>query len=297
MFFKEMNRDDLLKIINKLDMALYNHQIWFNSIIRMLLCKLPPDQHDLLLEAHKECRFGQWYYSEENKGLFEHPGFKALGDAHIHMHGLARNLLNGIHSGGEVTPFDYDQFANSVSRLQLEISSLKREVENILYNCDPTGAINRANMLTLLREQQEMCQQENEISFLVMVDFDHFNEIKDQHGQAVGDSLLTAAIHFILQNLPPFDKIFRYDGEVFVITLNNIEQKAAVEWVEAMRKRFSETDLLQVPARIRITASFSIAPLEALSTVEQSIEHAKKALLSAKSSGGNYVAVWNPTMM
>lgn len=297
MLFKEMNREELLKLSNKLDQALFNHQIWFNSLLRTLLCKLPPDQHDLLLEAHKDCRFGQWFYSEDNKDLMEYPGFKALGEAHMTMHQMARNLLNTIHTGTAVSPLDYDQFSNALSRMHLEIQTLKREVENILNNCDPlTGAINRANMLTLLREQYEISKQENQPSFLAMMSFDYLKKINDQYGHGVGDNILMSAIHFILQNLRPYDKIFRYDGEEFLIYLNT-EQKTALEWIENIREHFSQTDLLQKPTSIRSTVSFGVAPLELYSSVEQSVDHSKKALLAAGSSGGNCIVVWNPTMM
>ena len=55
------------------------------------------------------------------------------------------------------TPYDYDNFANALQRVQLEITALLRELHEMLYTRDAlTGAINRINMLPILREQQAM---------------------------------------------------------------------------------------------------------------------------------------------
>ncbi len=56
-----LDREELQDIIFQLEQVLYNHQEWYNSIIRSLICRLPSDRHDTSTDAHKECRFGQWY--------------------------------------------------------------------------------------------------------------------------------------------------------------------------------------------------------------------------------------------
>ncbi len=293
MLFQEMDREVLQKIITRLDQALYNHQVWFNTLIRTLICKLPPDQHDMAAEPYKECRFGQWYYSENIKDLNEHPGYKALGEEHIRMHQLAKDLLNTINTGTVISPPDYDNFSNALDRLRLEISTLRRELENLLYNRDPlTGTINRVSMLTLLREQQEIAKRENKPCFVVMMDLDHFKKINDQYGHAAGDTVLAATARHVLQNLRPHDKVFRYGGEEFLICLNNVEANVAFELVESLRKSLVETNVLITPAEVHITASFGLTPLDFYLPVEQSIERSDKALLTAKSAGGNCTKIW-----
>lgn len=295
--FTEMNHEDLQKIITQLDQALYNHEEWFNSLIRTLICHLPPDQHDIMEEPYKQCRFGQWYYSEKSDGLLKHTGYKAIGEEHQRMHEQAKHLLESVNSGRVVSSPDYDSFSNSLERLRLEITTLIRELENLLYTRDPlTKTINRVNMLTILREQQEMAKREHQRCFLAMMDIDHFKAINDQHGHSVGDSILSAAAHLISESLKPHDKVFRYGGEEFLISLNNIEAREVFESIESLRKKIAETDIIKEPTPIRITVSFGLAPLDLYSPVEQSIEQADKALLDAKSSGRNCTQFWNQEM-
>ena len=104
----------LQDIIFQLEQALYNHQQWYNSIIRSLICKLPSDRHDTIADAHKECRFGQWYYETSPEKLRQHPGFIALGEEHLRMHKITTKLLVTINNGGTVSSYDYDDFANAL---------------------------------------------------------------------------------------------------------------------------------------------------------------------------------------
>ncbi|MGD2169414.1 MAG: diguanylate cyclase [Chlamydiota bacterium] len=297
MTFDEMNHEDLQKIVTHLDQALYNHEAWFNSLIRTLICHLPPDQRDTSDNAHKECRFGQWYYTTNLEHLNEHPGFKALGEEHERMHQLVKKLLETMSSGKIISPPDYDSFSNSLERLRLEITTLVRELENLLYTRDPlTKTINRVNMLTILREQQERAKRENQRCFLVMMDIDHFKAINDQHGHGIGDNILSATARLITESLQPHDRIFRYGGEEFLISLNNIEANQAFEKIEELRNKIASNDIIKEPTPIRITVSFGISPLDVYSPVEESIERADKALMAAKSSGRNCTQFWNQEM-
>src|SRR3990167_1952470 len=259
MSFEEINHEQLQKIISRLDQPIYNHNQWLNALIRTLICKLAPDQHDLNPEAHKECRFGQWCCSSEvEKDLVGHPGFKSLQEAHRRMHQLAKTLLETINTGIVISPPDYDLFSNALDGLRLEISTLKRELEVFLYNRDPlTGAINRVNMLTLLREQQEASKREYQSCCIVMVDLDHFKNVNDLHGHPVGDALLAGISHYLIKHIRPYDKLFRYGGEEFLICLVNVESNAAFELTENLRKGLSETDVVENP-KLRITASFGL---------------------------------------
>lgn len=294
MSFEQINHEALEKINSRLDQALYNHQQWFNAFIRTLICKLPPDQRDLSPDAHKECRFGQWCMSETVKDLAEHQGFKSLKDAHQRMHQLAKALLETINAGTNVSPTEYDLFSNALDSLRLELATLKRELETFLNDRDPlTGAINRVNMLMLLREQQEISKREHQSSYIAMIDLDNFKKINELHGHPVGDTVLSETAHYLVQHSRPTDKMFRYGGEEFLICLINIESNNAFVLTESIRKGLADTDLNTDP-KIRMTASFGLTLLDPYSPVEQSIERADNALLAAKSAGKNCTKLWTP---
>ncbi|WP_454783249.1 diguanylate cyclase [Legionella sp. WA2022007384] len=294
MHFESFSREELQDFIFQFEQALYNHHQWYNSIIRSLICRLPPDRHDMGSSAHKECRFGQWYYETAFKRLNQHPGFIALGEVHLQMHKAAATLLIAISKGNPVLPHDYDLFSNNMEKLHLEISTMQRELSELLYNRDPlTGSINRNNMLPMLREQQELVNRQIQLCSIVMVDLDRFKEINDKYGHAAGDSVLASVCRFIMQNMRPYDKIFRVGGDEFLLCYQNTNNELALEITERIRIGISSLKInINHNKTVHLTASFGISHLKTGITIEESIENADKALYKAKEEGRNCVRVF-----
>src|SRR3990167_3144795 len=284
-----MTRDELQAILAQLEQALHNHIQWHTSLTRTLICRLPGDLHDTKPKAFRECLFGQWYYNNAPKKLLKHPGFIAIGEAHRYMHNIVAQLLLTSRVGRSIDPHEYDTFANAMERMRLEIASLRHEVEISLYTHDPlTGAINRADMLPSLRELHEMAQRQFQVCSLAMMDLDLFKKINDEFGHPAGDKILVSVSHFIAENLRPYDKLFRYGGEEFLICMQQTAPEDCYERIEIIREGIAQLPLdLGQRDPIHITASFGVAALEPISTVEQCIDHADKAMYQAKSEGRN----------
>lgn len=283
----QLSHEEIQRITSELDQALYNHQQWCKELIRTLVCKLPSDKHDLSSESYRECRFGQWYYEHAHNSLQDHPGFIAIGEQHQRMHQAATRLLIASNIG--IHPTQYDDFANLLERMRMEVYALKRELEDLLYKRDPlTGAISRIDMLPILREQQELSKRQNMPCCLAMMDLDLFKNINDTYGHSIGDKILSASVHYIIENLRPYDKVFRYGGEEFLIFIQQIELQPAFEVIEKIRKGFSEMNIdIGKEEPIHLTASFGLAKLDTDSPIQQSIDNADKAMYAAKSSGRN----------
>ncbi|MGJ0514870.1 MAG: diguanylate cyclase [Methylomicrobium sp.] len=289
-------RDDLQEMIAQLEQALFHHQQWHAALIRALICKLPADQHDFTPESHHECRFGQWYYGKVPEKLRNLPGFIALGNEHKRMHQLAAKLLLEAKAGGTVIPFDYDNFSNALDRMRLEISALEFELENVLYNHDPlTGAINRFGILPALREQQDLIKREVLSCCIAMVDLDNFKNINDLYGHIVGDHVLTATVRYFIKHLRPYDKIFRYGGEEFLLLMQHTELASCYDMMERLRNGLAsisiDIDKKELP--IHITASFGVVLLDHDTPVETSIDRADKAMYAAKAAGRNCIRIWD----
>lgn len=290
-----LTRDELQGMLAQLEQALFNHQQWYAALIRTLACRLPCDQHDVNPKAHQKCRFGQWYYGNVPEKLHDLPGFIALGKAHVAMHQQATKLLIEAEAGQSIVAFDFDNFSNSLDRMRLEILALQRELENALYNHDSlTGAITRVGILPALREQQEFVKRELQSCCIVMVDLDNFKSVNDRYGHLVGDCVLTAAAHYLIEHLRPYDKVFRYGGEEFLLLMQHTELAFCCEMMERLREGLASMPInFGGKNPIHITASFGVALLEPGSPVETSIDRADKAMYAAKSAGRNCVQIWD----
>jgi len=279
----------------QLELALHYHEQWIEEVNATLICRLTPDSRDTDENAHQHCRFGQWYYGDGSKNLSLHEGFLAIEGEHKRMHQLAGRLLEATARGETVPLHDYEKFVSALKQMRLEIITLRQDLQDSIFNIDPlTGAAGRVHMLTYLREQHSLVRRKAQSCALAMMDLDHFKLVNDKYGHLVGDQVLAGCSHFVLSNFRPYDKLFRYGGEEFLICLPNSDIDVAVAAIERLRIGLSEFPFEgNGHGQFKITASFGVTLLERELTVEQSIEKADVALYAAKSAGRNCVMTSN----
>lgn len=290
----KMNREKLQLVLRELDQARYNHERWYKDLIRSITCRLDADRRDIAEDAYRQCRFGQWYYNCFDDELLENLTFKSIEIEHRKMHNLAAKLLNASIHGKDTLPIDYDNFANTLDRLRLNFDTLKHEIEETLYRRDPlTGARNRTSMLSDLRQLVEMIQRGVQETSICLLDIDYFKAVNDTYGHQVGDEVLIAVSRYAMDHMRPYDKIYRYGGEEFLISMPNTDLKTSFTVMERIRDGFSAFHAAYVEEEpIIVSASFGIARLSADLTVEESIDRADKAMYDSKKNGRNRVSVW-----
>lgn len=289
---------ELQQIVSNLEQAIYSHVQWHNALLRTLICRVPADQNDMENDAHIRCRFGQWYYANSPKSIQNHPGFLEIGEAHKRMHQLTKHLLELMMANRNISPLEYDQFANALEQMRLEIAALKNELEYLLNNRDSlTGAITRVSMLPILREQQELAKRQNQPCCIAMVDLDLFKNVNDRYGHSAGDLVLTTVARYLIENLRPYDKVFRYGGEEFLLCIPFTSLEHGNAMVDRIRSGLASLPIdIGLEKPIHVTASIGFALLDTNLSVEDSIIRADKALYSAKSSGRNKLIQWETSL-
>lgn len=292
------SKEELQGALQQLEQALYNHEQWHNGLTRTIICRLPYDPADVAEDAHRRCRFGKWCYDNPPQAIREHPAFVAMSIEHHRMHQLGtRLLLASVHDPSSL-PKDYDSFRNSLDRLRLEIDTLKREIEDSLYNRDAlTGAENRVRMLIKLRELHELVKRRIHPCGIAIMDMDNFKTINTNYGHPMGDQVLATSVRHVMSQLRPYDSVFRYGGDEFLISLPDADLQLTQTIIDRMREGFATLAFTtDRPNAISATASFGITQLDPDVSVEESINRADMALYEVKKSGGKGSCVWIPSM-
>ena len=297
MTIPNMTDEQMRVALKELEQAAYNHEQWSEMLFSTLICRLTPDQRDVSCDAHRHCRFGQWYYSSGFAALEGHPGFSEIAIEHEHMHQFAAHLLRSSIDGLPISINEYDRFVTALKRMRLELATIQQELKDALFNLDPlTGTPSSNGMLTKLREQQELVRRNVHTCAIAMMDLDRFKAVNDRYGHLVGDKVLIGASRYVVANLRPYDKVFRYGGEEFLVCLPGNLQ-AGRDIIERIREGL---EALQHEAAggqaFHVTASFGLALLDSELPVEQSIDHADKALYAAKAGGRNRTVAWDASM-
>lgn len=122
---------------------------------------------------------------------------------------------------------------------------------------------------------------------LVMLDLDHFKQVNDTHGHAMGDQVIKAVAHLLRQYLRKTDAIGRYGGEEFLIVLPDCNGEEALKLIERTRSHFKNLVFKTAKDELQITASAGVACYSDDATADQLVQAADAALYQAKHQGRN----------
>lgn len=278
--------------ITQLDQAVAFHEQWHKNLLRVLVAHLPPDPADLLPDAHLRCRFGRWYDGEAGEFLRGNSAFEPLGEAHGEMHRRALGLLERVAAARAVPPRELDEFNDSLDRMRAHIQSLRADLNGSLQNLDPlTGARNRTTLISDLREQHALVSRAIAECTLAMIDLDHFKDVNDRYGHTTGDAVLSATVSCIHSHLRPYDLLYRYGGEEFLLCMPHTNLASAGEVAERLRAAIAAEPFRAVAAgtTFSVTASFGLAALSEQHSVLESLDRADRAMYEAKRAGRDTV--------
>lgn len=289
----------LRKALEQLHQATRDHAEWHENLLRAIVCRQPFDVSDLAESAHLNCPFGRWYYERAPAELWGQPTFAAIGTEHERLHRIAAKLLREVAAEVPIVRQDFEDLVAGCARLRLALDTLRNEIQGALGNRDTlTDAYCRAEMLPDLREWRALAQRGVQQCCIVFMDVDHLKQINDTYGHHVGDQVLSAAVRYLGRCLRPYDKVFRYGGDEFLITLPGADLEIGRTVITRVREGLARNPLAADPGGIalHVTASFGLALLDPDVTVEESIERADQALLLAKTAGRNRAISWDSTV-
>jgi diguanylate cyclase (GGDEF)-like protein len=164
-------------------------------------------------------------------------------------------------------------------------SDVKHRAEAVI---DPlTGMLNRKALARRVEELAQQSQITRQPIGLIAGDIDHFKQINDSHGHAVGDAVLTDVAYELRKTLRAFDLFYRTGGEEFLVLLPGADLAHTTELAEALRAAVAQEPL----GGHRVTMSFGAAASapDQVFDYEAVFGEADAALYEAKHSGRNRV--------
>jgi diguanylate cyclase (GGDEF)-like protein len=177
--------------------------------------------------------------------------------------------------------------------LQKEIEERKK-IESTLERLaaiDPlTGILNRRKIISLAEKEFRKAVRVRAPLSLILLDVDHFKDINDNYGHAIGDQLLSAMIKTVCASLRTGDMIGRIGGDEFLIVLPETDLTQGRQIAERLQKTIALQTFNTHQDALTLTISLGVAELERDSRIEVLIDRTDRALYRAKRAGRNRIA-------
>jgi len=159
---------------------------------------------------------------------------------------------------------------------------------------DPlTNMLNQKAFLSLSRGELERARRNQTPLSLIALDIDNFNEIKEKHGEEIGNDVLLLISQVIREKSRPYDGVGRFADAMFLIPLPGVIGQDAEKIAERILKGILSTSIslldgtaVIINVSIGVVSSMRITAALDIDTV---IEKAREVVSAIKRNGGNRV--------
>ena len=199
---------------------------------------------------------------------------------------LDLSILQAIY----LTSFNISLLLGSIGFILLINERLRFMLEYRASHDALTGVLNRGAFFKQAETVFDRSRRLSQPLSVALLDLDHFKQINDEHGHAIGDYILQEFCRAAQEVLRPSDVLGRYGGEEFVMLLPDTSEEDAIAVIENLHN-IVRSDSAQLP----YTVSVGVASLDQRShSIDELLIKADKALYKAKRNGRNRVEKWMP---
>ncbi len=193
---------------------------------------------------------------------------------------LVSTMLKGVGDGE-------DQILTNV----VDVSERYRYERQLAFLAehDPlTGLANRRRFDQELARHVDHVRRYGPRGAVLMLDLDHFKEVNDTLGHAIGDELLVDVAALLMDRMRSTDLVARLGGDEFAVLLPEADQKSAELVAASIVERISEQVSRMGDARRGVTVSIGGVVVDASHlSASDVLSAADSAMYVAKHSGRN----------
>lgn len=192
---------------------------------------------------------------------------------------------------------DWDGEASTLNFMEdiTQRKQLEEELQRQATTDELTGLLNRRQFVARAETELSRQQRYGGKCSLLMLDIDHFKNINDSYGHAVGDLALQRLAMICMKTRRESDLVGRVGGEEFAVLLVETDGRIAGQIAERLRQVIEEDEFFtETGDRIAITVSIGVSERqEQTESLASLMSKADKALYEAKRSGRNRVVTLN----
>ena len=172
-----------------------------------------------------------------------------------------------------------------------ERKAMETALRQIATTDSMTGMASRSHFMGHAEAELARARRHGRPLSMVMLDVDHFKQINDRHGHAMGDSVLRVLTRTCRSLVRQQDLVGRLGGEEFGILMPETDSENAFILAERLRSAIAAL-YLATPrnATVAVTASFGTSTLLLDDTLDSLLARADAGLYLSKNAGRNRVS-------
>ena len=171
---------------------------------------------------------------------------------------------------------------------------VRRRLTDLAVTDALTGVLNRHGLMPQLEQKLSAAQRSGRPVSVVLCDLDHFKQVNDTHGHAVGDEVLQRFANKAKMHTRSSDHFGRWGGEEFLFVLPDTALADAQAIADRLRKGCNEADRRSGPGAklpmVTMSAGVASSSYSEGTTVAQLLAKADRRLYLAKVSRNCVVA-------
>ena len=185
----------------------------------------------------------------------------------------------------------YYRLNHTLQRQIEERKYLMNELRRIASIDTVTGIHNRRSFLEMAKLEEQRTKRHRRPLSVLIFDIDHFKQINDTHGHAIGDEALKQCSDACLKVLRQTDVMGRIGGEEFAAFLPETDLQGAIATAERLRTAIQDLRIKSKTSEFGMTISIGLAVIGTGETFDAALARADRCLYQAKERGRNqYVA-------
>ena len=223
----------------------------------------------------------------------------------------AEETLRGVHRSGvydviKMPVQDAEGRISGVIGIARDVTDRKRaehEIERMAFYDTLTALPNRRLLVNRLQSVLGEAGAQVQYGAVFFLDIDHFKNLNDTLGHAVGDQLLQQVASRLLERAAPGRSTARFGGDEFVVICENLGANIIQAVTQAERIAADLLDQLHTPFAVgdrqhHASGSIGVAMFggQQLLAADELLKRADLAVHQAKAAGRNTVRFFDPEM-
>jgi diguanylate cyclase (GGDEF)-like protein len=169
----------------------------------------------------------------------------------------------------------------------IENARLFQQVEDMALRDTLTGLYNRRYLQQILEYEINRARRYHQPLSVIFIDLDHFKEINDTHGHAMGDKILRQVAGRLAQLFRTTDVLGRYAGDEFLAILPSTPTSGVQILAERILASLRDYEMMVRGQSVRASVSIGFETFTGEDGVGAAtiIDRADKAMYQAKNQG------------